>query len=189
MSTQTTVVEHTVMDTPIGGLGLYVKDGALCGLEFPEHRTPFEVWLQRRFGAVDVKAVADPGGVVGALARYFDGDLAVLDRISVDTGGTAFQQKVWAALRTIPAGQTLSYGALAQQIGAPAAVRAVGLANGRNPVALVVPCHRVIAADGTLHGYGGGLDRKRWLLGHERAAFREGGGDAVAQRKLSFASA
>jgi methylated-DNA-[protein]-cysteine S-methyltransferase len=101
------------------------------------------------------------------LQRYFDGDITVIDTIRVTFSGTLFQTKVWSALRTIPGGTTLSYGALAARIGAPKAARAVGLANGSNPIALVVPCHRVIGSDGTLTGYGGGLPRKRWLLDHE----------------------
>jgi methylated-DNA-[protein]-cysteine S-methyltransferase len=107
-----------------------------------------------------------------ALEAYFDGDLFAIDRIPVETGGTRFQRDVWAALRTIPAGQTLSYSALASRIGRPKAVRAVGLANGANPIGIVIPCHRVIGADASLTGYGGGLDRKRWLLEHEGASFK-----------------
>jgi methylated-DNA-[protein]-cysteine S-methyltransferase len=112
-----------------------------------------------------------------ALEAYFAGELAAIDRVAVETGGTAFQREVWSALRRIPVGSTVSYGALAAQIGRPTAVRAVGLANGSNPVAIVVPCHRVIGADASLTGYGGGLERKRWLLAHEgveRAAWRNG---------------
>jgi methylated-DNA-[protein]-cysteine S-methyltransferase len=105
------------------------------------------------------------------LEAYFAGDLSALDTIPVLAKGTPFQQQVWTALRTIPAGTTLSYSALAQQIGRPAAVRAVGLANGSNPIGVVVPCHRVIGANGTLTGYGGGLNRKSWLLTHEGAKF------------------
>jgi methylated-DNA-[protein]-cysteine S-methyltransferase len=104
-----------------------------------------------------------------ALAAYFAGEIGALDRIEVRTGGSAFQQKVWRALRTLPAGRTTSYGRLAARIGAPKAVRAVGAANGANPVSVVVPCHRLIGANGRLTGYGGGLDRKRWLLAHEGA--------------------
>jgi methylated-DNA-[protein]-cysteine S-methyltransferase len=100
---------------------------------------------------------------------YFAGDLSAIERLAVVTGGTDFQREVWAALRRIPAGRTLSYGALATQLGRPKAVRAVGLANGANPIGIVVPCHRVIGADGSLTGYGGGLERKRWLLAHEGA--------------------
>ena len=102
-----------------------------------------------------------------ALRAYLDGDIGAIDGLAVETAGTPFQRAVWAALRTIPAGETLTYAALAARIGRPAAVRAVGAANGANPVGVVVPCHRVIGADGSLTGYGGGMDRKRWLLAHE----------------------
>ncbi len=105
---------------------------------------------------------------IGAvLTRYFDGDTTAIDTVPVELNGTAFQKNVWAALRRIPCGSTISYAELARRIGEPAAVRAVGAANGANPVAVVVPCHRVIGADGSLTGYGGGLDRKKWLLTHE----------------------
>ena len=107
----------------------------------------------------------------GQLAAYFAGELTDFD-LPLAPAGTGFQQRVWAALRTIPYGQTTSYGELAGQLGNPGASRAVGLANGRNPIAVVVPCHRVIGANGTLTGYGGGLDRKRWLLDHELAVLR-----------------
>ena len=103
-----------------------------------------------------------------ALARFFAGDVEAIAPLAVRTNGTDFQRRVWAALRRIPAGRTTTYGELAATIGAPAASRAVGLANGANPIAIVVPCHRVIGANGTLTGYGGGLARKRWLLDHER---------------------
>lgn len=102
-----------------------------------------------------------------ALAAYFEGDLTALDGIERAAGGTPFQRAVWSALREIPAGETLSYGALAARVQSPRAVRAVGLANGANPIGIVVPCHRVIGADGAFTGYGGGLERKRWLLAHE----------------------
>lgn len=104
-----------------------------------------------------------------ALAAYLDGDLTALDALAVDTGGTPFQRRVWEALRTIPAGQTWSYADLAVTVSTRTATRAVGGANGANPISLVVPCHRVVRSDGTLGGYGGGLDRKAWLLAHEGA--------------------
>jgi methylated-DNA-[protein]-cysteine S-methyltransferase len=109
------------------------------------------------------------------MRAYLAGRLDALDGLPVDAGGTPFQALVWAALRTIPPGQTWSYKALAERIGRPAAVRAVGLANGANPVGIVVPCHRVIGAGGSLTGYGGGLPRKRWLLEHEGALLPIGG--------------
>jgi methylated-DNA-[protein]-cysteine S-methyltransferase len=110
-----------------------------------------------------------PSSHVAAFRRYFGGELSAIDQLIVKTAGTAFQREVWQALREIPCGSTISYSALAQRIGRPAAVRAVGLANGSNPICVVVPCHRVIGADGSLTGYGGGLERKRWLLRHESA--------------------
>jgi len=103
------------------------------------------------------------------LESYFAGDIRAIDAIPVRTGGTPFQNKVWTALRTIPAGTILTYGRLARKIRKPTAIRAVGHANGANPVSVVVPCHRLIGADGTLTGYGGGLHRKQWLLAHEGA--------------------
>jgi len=111
----------------------------------------------------------NPHGLSRAIVRYFGGELDAIDDIPVETGGTSFQRKVWCVLREIPCGTTTSYGALAKHIGHPAAVRAVGSANGANPVAVVLPCHRVIGANGSLTGYGGGMERKRWLLDHEKA--------------------
>ena len=111
----------------------------------------------------------NPGGLSTAMRAYFAGDLAVIDTLKVDTGGTDFQRAVWRQLRRIPCGKTISYAELARRIGKPKAVRAVGLANGSNPISIVVPCHRVIGTDGSLTGYGGGLHRKQWLLEHEHA--------------------
>ncbi len=150
--------------TPIGEL-LLVADaqGKLRMLEFadkPERWRP-----ARRFGAMAERR--DPSGLSSTLARYFDGDLAALDAVAAKAKGTPFQHSVWTALRKIPPGTTTSYGALAKALGNPAATRAVGLANGANPIAIVVPCHRVVGSDGSLTGYGGGLTRKRWLLDHE----------------------
>lgn len=131
---------------------------------------PEETWRRRFhgcYGDAPLEARRDPFGHVTALERYFDGEIAALDTLPVAFTGTPFQTAVWNALRTIAGGTTLSYGALARRIGAPKAVRAVGLANGRNAVGVVVPCHRVIGSNGSLTGYGGGLPRKRWLLEHE----------------------
>jgi methylated-DNA-[protein]-cysteine S-methyltransferase len=115
------------------------------------------------------------------LAAYFAGDLTAIDAVPVTTAGTAFQREVWAALRQIRPATTLSYGALAERLGRPKSVRAVGLANGANPIAIVVPCHRVIGADGSLTGYGGGIERKKWLLTHEGATFREWAAKRIPQ--------
>jgi methylated-DNA-[protein]-cysteine S-methyltransferase len=124
--------------------------------------------VRDRDAAAVIDEEPDPG-VAGALAAYFQGRLEALDDLRVDPHGTPFQRHVWTALRRIPVRQTLSYKALAEAVGRPSAVRAVGAANGANPVAIVIPCHRVIGSGGRLVGYGGGLARKRWLLAHEGA--------------------
>ena len=167
--TSTTTITTASVRSPVGDVALFARDQALCGLVFDDHADDMRARLTARFGAVRFVAAADPAGAATRLRRYLAGELGALDDVAVDLGGTEFQQRVWAALRQIPVGATRSYRDLARVVGRPEAVRAVGAANGRNPVSLVVPCHRVIAADGTLCGYGGGLQRKRWLLTHERA--------------------
>jgi methylated-DNA-[protein]-cysteine S-methyltransferase len=127
--------------------------------------------MRRHYGDQPISAGEVSPQLAEVFGRYFAGDLDALDALEMRTNGTPFQRRVWATLRTIPSGQTLSYKQLAERIGSPKAVRAVGLANGANPVALVAPCHRVIGANGGLTGYGGGLHRKRWLLVHEGAQF------------------
>jgi methylated-DNA-[protein]-cysteine S-methyltransferase len=116
----------------------------------------------------------DPFGMSSRLRAYFEGDLWAIDTIPTAGGGTAFEERVWAELRTIPCGTTQSYGAIARRLGDVGLSRAVGTANGKNPIAVVVPCHRVIGADGGLVGYGGGLGRKKWLLAHEKASAPSG---------------
>ncbi|MDP1914147.1 methylated-DNA--[protein]-cysteine S-methyltransferase [Brevundimonas sp.] len=154
--------------TPVGEV-LLVTDGqgAVRALDFADYEPRMTRLLARHApGAVVVEGRA-PEAVRRAVEAWFGGDLTALDGLTVKTGGTAFQRTVWAALRAIPAGETRSYGQLAAAIGSPRAVRAAALANGQNPVAVIVPCHRVIGANGTLTGYAGGLERKRWLLRHE----------------------
>jgi methylated-DNA-[protein]-cysteine S-methyltransferase len=158
--------------SPIGEMTLAFHNGTLCALAFSDRWAAAERALARRF-ATPARVTADARAVTRLLDAYFAGECGALDAIAVDTGGSAFQQAVWAALRRIPVGSTTSYGELARAIGAPTAVRAVGAANGANPISLIVPCHRVIGADGRLVGYGGGLDRKRWLLAHEGALARQ----------------
>jgi methylated-DNA-[protein]-cysteine S-methyltransferase len=155
--------------SPIGTI-LLVSDGeALCTLDFADNEAGTHRALRAQFGSYTLNATANAGGISAKIEAYFLGDLAVLDGIPVRTGGTAFQREVWAALREIPVGTTTSYGQLAAKLGRPQACRAVGLANGSNPVSIVVPCHRVIGSDGRLTGYGGGIERKQWLLAHEKA--------------------
>lgn len=169
--------------TPIGELVAFVDHGAVCALDFADGgRDPLRD-LEKRFGRFAVREEPDALGLRRCFEAYRGGDLRALDDIPVDPGGTAFQRKVWAALRKIPAGKTASYAEVARRVGAPRAVRAVGAANGRNPVAIVIPCHRVVCSDGSLGGYGGGLERKRWLLAHEQASL-PGLGPEPAQRPL-----
>ena len=150
------------LDTPLGTLTVLERGGALCAVSFGGDA------LRSRFGE---EATAVPARLASAarLRAYFAGDLHALDGLEVDPGGTPFQQAVWALLREIPAGETRTYGQLAARLGRPSASRAVGAANGANPVALVIPCHRVIGAGGALTGYAAGVDRKEWLLRHEGA--------------------
>ncbi|MDR3703697.1 MAG: methylated-DNA--[protein]-cysteine S-methyltransferase [Candidatus Sulfopaludibacter sp.] len=155
------------IDSPIGSLLLAWRGETLCALGFDDREERLAAALKSRFGAVTFTSGNGAELFRRRLDEYFAGDLAGLDRIAVDTGGTPFQQSVWRLLRLIPPGTTATYGELAAKLNSPGAARAVGLANGSNPVAIVVPCHRVIGAGGKLVGYGGGLDRKRWLLSHE----------------------
>jgi methylated-DNA-[protein]-cysteine S-methyltransferase len=163
------------IDTPIGTLILVADtDGNLRVTDWTDHESRMHLLLERHYGkgGFRLKPTRNPNNLSDALNRYFAGDLPAIDTLPVQTAGTSFQREVWRALREIPAGTTTSYGHLAAKIGRPAAVRAVGLANGSNPIGVVVPCHRVIGSDGSLTGYGGGLERKRWLLQHESSATR-----------------
>lgn len=156
-------------ESPIGEV-LLVSDGeSLRALDFDDCEERMTEQLARSDGNPRLEERDDPQGFSSALKAYFGGALDALDALPAEPAGTAFQRAVWAALREIPCGATTSYGALAAQLGRPSASRAVGAANGLNPVAVVVPCHRVIGADGSLTGYAGGLARKRWLLAHEGA--------------------
>jgi len=161
------------LETPIG-IALLVTDadGALRALDWEDHEPRLRQLLRLHYGATVLKDARAPQDIGAALTGYFRGDLDRLNMIKWRVAGTAFQRKVWTALRMIPVGTTTSYGALAAHLDMPKAVRAVGLANGSNPISVVVPCHRVIGADGSLTGYGGGLPRKRWLLEHEGVALK-----------------
>jgi methylated-DNA-[protein]-cysteine S-methyltransferase len=155
--------------TPMGDLALATDDAdVLRGVELWGDEARLSGWMRAKYGKnVVLSSGRTPAAVRGLLDEYFAGRLDALDEIACQADGTPFQKSVWTALRRIPAGQTLSYGQLAQQLDKPNAVRAVGLANGSNPISIVIPCHRVIGSDGSLTGYGGGLERKRWLLTHE----------------------
>lgn len=161
------------IDTPIGELVIVADgEGRLRASYWIDHEEQLPGLLRRHYGerGFALEWERDPGGLTTAMAAYFAGDLAAIDGLPVETGGTPFQRAVWTALREVRCGTTVSYGEIARRIGRPAAVRAVGLANGANPVGIVVPCHRVVGSNGALTGYGGGIERKRWLLAHERGA-------------------
>ena len=166
--TETLTLER--LPSPLGEVLLVTDaDGAVRALDFADFEGRMRRLLGRHApGAVLVEGRAD-AKAQAAVAAYFAGDMAAFDGLMVKTAGTAFQEAVWAALRAIPAGQTRSYGQLAAAVGRPKAVRAAGMANGQNPVGVLTPCHRVIGADGTMTGYAGGVERKRWLLRHEGA--------------------
>jgi O-6-methylguanine DNA methyltransferase len=144
------------------------EEGTLRALDFDGYEERMRRLLREHYGAYELQDGPAPAAITRALAAYFAGDLNALSRLPTATGGTPFRREVWKALRTIPAGTTASYGQLAAKLGKPGASRAVGAANGSNPIAIVVPCHRVIGANGSLTGFGGGLERKQWLLAHER---------------------
>ena len=169
--------------SPVGDIVLACKGDALCALEFADAEARMVRWLKRRFGDFERIDAADPGGVCTRLGNYLLGDLAALDDIVVDGGGTPFQRKVWKGLRRIAAGKVVSYQGLAQRLGMPSSVRAVARANALNPISIVVPCHRVIGSDGSLTGYGGGLPRKRWLLEHEGVVLPAAGADVSRGRR------
>jgi O-6-methylguanine DNA methyltransferase len=159
---------------PEAELLLVTEGETLRALDFADFADRMRTLLQRHYGTVALTEGPLPASITSALDAYFAGDLTALDAVPVATGGSDFQRSVWAALRAIPAGTTTGYGALAAALGKPGAARAVGLANGANPIGIVVPCHRVIGANASLTGYGGGLPRKAWLLDHERRHVDQG---------------
>lgn len=156
------------LETPIG-TALLVSDheGYLRALDWDDYEARMMQLLRRQYRAVSLVSGPAPGQIRKALSAYFRGALDRLSDIEWRVGGTPFQRSVWGALPAIPAGTTLSYGTLAARLKVPKAVRAVGHANGVNPISVVIPCHRLIGANGSLTGYGGGIERKRWLLAHE----------------------
>jgi O-6-methylguanine DNA methyltransferase len=155
--------------SPIGTILLISDDdGYVRALDFEDFESRMLHLLRLQCGDHVISEGPGPATAKQAIEGYFDGEIDGLGTVPIRLGGTAFQRDVWEALRAIPAGTTTSYGRLAANLGRPKASRAVGMANGSNPIAIVVPCHRVIGSDGSLTGYGGGLPRKQWLIRHER---------------------
>jgi methylated-DNA-[protein]-cysteine S-methyltransferase len=160
------------IETPLGLMVLIADQGKVLLLEFEDATDRVSREMNSRFkasGDAVVEPNNNPFGLSDKIRAYFNGNRAIIEDIATDGGGTEFERKVWRELRAIPCGTTISYGELARRLGNPNLMRAVGLANGKNPIAVIVPCHRVIGADGKLTGYGGGLHRKEWLLRHEGA--------------------
>jgi methylated-DNA-[protein]-cysteine S-methyltransferase len=155
--------------TPIGDMILVARDGALLLLEFEDATGRVEREMKLRFRTHELQHTENPFGLSLIMRDYFSGNTSAINTILTDGGGTQFEKQVWAELRKIPTGSTVSYGSIARKLGDINMSRAVGTANGRNPIAIVVPCHRVIGADGSMTGYGGGIARKEWLLRHEGA--------------------
>lgn len=170
-------LSQSFIETPVATMRAIAVDDALCSLEF------FREGRMARLNARLARWFKDAEIVDGTtpvieqtrewLRGYFAGESADISGLALEMRGAPFELRVWSALRKIPAGTTTSYGAIAREIGSPDASRAVGMANGANPIAIIVPCHRVIGSNGTLTGYGGGLETKSWLLGHERRWARE----------------
>jgi methylated-DNA-[protein]-cysteine S-methyltransferase len=173
------------LKTPIG-VALLVTDGegVLCALDWEDHEARMRELLRLQYGVIVLKTAAAPRRITQALSAYFAGEFDRLNDIPWRVAGKPFQRNVWNALPKIPPGTTMSYGALAAKLGSPKAMRAVGHANGANPISVVIPCHRLIGADGSLVKYGGGLERKRWLLAHEGAIASEAGGAATEKRRV-----
>jgi methylated-DNA-[protein]-cysteine S-methyltransferase len=166
------MIRTAIIESPLGALTLAARDGRVCLLHFGASEASVRHALGRWYPHEPVETHADPAGSRACLQAYFSGTLDALETITVELNGTPFQKRVWERLRGIRAGTTAAYADVARAISAPSAIRAVGAANGANPVAVIVPCHRVIGTNGTLTGYGGGLDRKRWLLEHEGLRLR-----------------
>jgi len=162
--------------SPIGEILIFADGSRLCGLLFADNDRKLEKLLTGRYGEYSITSKANLLNLRTRLDDYFAGQWDAFDGLDLCTDGTEFQRRVWRGLTKIPVGKAISYRQLAHSINRPGASRAVGGANARNPISIIIPCHRVIAADGTLGGYASGLDRKSWLLAHEGAAFRQ---DAV----------
>ena len=169
MTTNLVLLDYDELESPIGRILFASNDEGICALDYAGYESRMGDLLSRRFGSFEFRRGSDRFQLRPRLLSYFEGQLRALDDTPVSMTGTAFQVEVWKALREIPAGHTRTYGELAERLGRAQAARAVGHANSLNPVAIIVPCHRVIGASSALTGYAGGLARKEWLLRHEKS--------------------
>jgi methylated-DNA-[protein]-cysteine S-methyltransferase len=160
------------IESPLGTIVLITNGDRLCALDFADYEQRMLGLLSKRYQSFELVEYINPHGFSSQIRDYLAGDYACIYDIAIDAGGTDFQQLVWQELRKIPIGKTITYGELATRVGKPTAARAVGMANSLNPIAIVVPCHRVIGAKSKLTGYAGGLARKQWLLTHEGVALQ-----------------
>ncbi|MEJ2176683.1 MAG: methylated-DNA--[protein]-cysteine S-methyltransferase [Gammaproteobacteria bacterium] len=163
------ILESSVYPSPIGDMQVVTAQDKLCYLDFADNKARMHQLLKRRFGGYKIVENAKHQQMHAMLDKYFEGKSDAFQKLELDTGGTDFQRKVWNALQKIPRGKTMDYSTLAKHSGNEKAVRAAASSNARNPVSIVIPCHRVIGKDGSLRGYAGGEHRKRWLLEHEGA--------------------
>lgn len=162
-----TILTTSNINSPIGKLTLIYDNQKLCALEYPEYHDRMSQLLKKRYGDFTLEKAAPSNIITEKLQKYFLGDITSIIDISTSISGTSFQQEVWKSLQNIPAGTTSNYKEIAVNIKKPHAARAVGYANSLNPIAIVIPCHRVISANGKINGYAGGTERKKWLLQHE----------------------
>ncbi len=161
-------LKQSTLESPLGDLIVMFEKNTIFGLDFAHNATRLNDLMTRYWGFTDILEANAPETITKAIHRYFEGDKNAFNTLKTALNGTEFQMAIWQAIRNVPWGETRSYGQLAKEIKRPKAVRAVGAANGANPIALIHACHRIIGADGTLTGYAGGLDKKKWLLAHER---------------------
>lgn len=176
------------LGSPLGDLLIAFQADTLYALDYGDRRERLEQGLRSRWPDLSLEPAALPRSLARPIEHYFVGDWQSIYTLALDPGGTPFQQRVWHQLRQILPGQVISYGHLAQQLGCPGGAQAVGAANGRNPIAIAIPCHRVIGRNGDLTGYAGGLERKSWLLTHERASFQAAGSQASDCQQLDLFS-
>jgi len=161
-------LQRYILPSPIGDITFAIQDHSVAAVMFTDLWAGWEQMFAKRVGPLDFEEMADaPEWLTKPFADYFAGDLAAVHRVPVALYGTDFQKKVWAGLAKIPPGKTWSYGQLAQHVGSPKGSRAVGAACGKNPVSIIIPCHRAVGSNGALTGFAGGIERKKWLLAHE----------------------
>ncbi len=162
-------LDLTICPGPVGEIAIFSVNKTVYLVDFNDNRDRIDKLLTARFGTFEIRDTGGLPDIRERFERYFNGDWTAFEGLELDTGGTQFQQIVWNRLRAIAIGETWSYAELAQEVGRPRAVRAVANANARNPIAIIIPCHRVIGKNGAMRGYAGGVDRKTWLLRHEQA--------------------